>query len=843
MKLFRFTFVTLIPALAVAQTTCTDNATFKFNHDDTDELMGCDWLTKDNAEDRKAKYCVRGPIKGACLASCDFCLCEDRSSFTFDLDNGNKQQDCKWFGLRNTDKRRATYCNHGSKDDVAGFAIGAACVNACGFCTPAITTPPQPQSPLEDDSSSWKFIVMSDLHSFERYAPYPDDYVLYNRQESVLSKIHDNYGGDLIILPGDTQQGNWNVQSWIDKHFPGLSAKEAVYQAGVNCYSTMRKLFADSGYGKILVAIGDHELGDNYWAPNDSKTLSIPDFRKSFTDALYRDSDGKYIFENGFIGTAPPTPYGTPFEYTSFAHVHKSVLFVTVDVYYQISNTLFFHRSEGLGGEGVITGDVAGSHLEWFEHVLQQAEKDPTIKHIIVQAHVPILNPVRKVSSSAMFFDRGENSPFWKLMVKYGVDLYFAGEVHANTVLKDNNSDLLQVVSSALGMEGFLRVLVTDDSLTIEAFNEIGPLRIPTDKHYTLHGMLKIQKFEVGEAEISSSGVLHVMDIQKPIIQFRFDRLYDMSERVLGLHLSEVVMQSTTLTKVVPNYGEFDQQYDAQVGGVEIREGGVSGSAGYFNGASSKMGIYSFGPLVAGSITSYSVWIKTESIGEMVLVHYDRAWSSGVNAQKNMFSLTLDNGKPVLYSSKTSTLKPLNSGMAPLNDGGWHQVAVSMPSSGCRLSQVKMFIDGKPIATSVKNDDILFFVGFGGLSVGGTGFSYFFQADFPSWKPYTGLLDEVNIWSRTIWLKDLKKSPMKNFVSNAQNCKEMIAQGTKIRSVIDLKKKRQCEKKCKKAVPCLGFEAAQIGDTVTCKLFLHGTPEFFADEADTAGTQCGILLS
>ena len=76
MKLFIFTLVALIPALAVAQTTCTDNAAFRFNHDDhTDELMGCDWLTENNAEDRKAKYCVRGPIKGACQASCDFCPC------------------------------------------------------------------------------------------------------------------------------------------------------------------------------------------------------------------------------------------------------------------------------------------------------------------------------------------------------------------------------------------------------------------------------------------------------------------------------------------------------------------------------------------------------------------------------------------------------------------------------------------------------------------------------------------------------------------------------------------------------------------------------------------------
>jgi len=222
--------------------------------------------------------------------------------------------------------------------------------------------------------------------------------------------------------------------------------------------------------------------------------------------------------------------------------------------------------------------------------------------------------------------------------------------------------------------------------------------------------------------------------------------------QVLGMdtekkvRLSQVDMHGSKLTEVVKNYGEFNQQYDAQVGGMEIREGGVSGSSGYFDGAASKMGIYSFGPFVAGSTASYSVWIKTESNGEMVLAHYDRAWTAAAHAQKNMYSLTLDNGKPVLYSGKTSTWKPLNSGMAPLNDGGWHQVAVSMPDSRCRLSEVKLLIDGKPIVTFVKNDDILFFVGSGALSIGGTGFSAFVQADFPSWS----LLDEVNIWARTI---------------------------------------------------------------------------------------------
>jgi hypothetical protein len=92
---------------------------------------------------------------------------------------------------------------------------------------------------------------------------------------------------------------------------------------------------------------------------------------------------------------------------------------------------------------------------------------------------------------------------------------------------------------------------------------------------------------------------------------------------------------------------------------------GVPGSAGYFDGVSSKMGIYSVGPFVAKSTASYSVWLRTKSDGKMVLMHYDRVLATATNAQKNTFSLTLDNGKPILYASKTHTLKPMYTGMLP----------------------------------------------------------------------------------------------------------------------------------------------------------------------------------
>jgi len=142
----------------------------------------------------------------------------------------------------------------------------------------------------------------------------------------------------------------------------------------------MKSLFADSSsYDRILVAIGDHELGDNYRAPNDSKTLSFPQFRKAFTDSLYKDSDGAEICLRRWHhwSSSPYALWDSLRKYVFCSRAYKNVLcFVTVDVFYQISNKEFFDRSEGLGGEGVIPADVAGSHLEWFGNVLKEARKD-----------------------------------------------------------------------------------------------------------------------------------------------------------------------------------------------------------------------------------------------------------------------------------------------------------------------------------------------------------------------------------------------------------------------------------------------------------------------------------
>lgn len=279
-------------------------------------------------------------------------------------------------------------------------------------------------------SEEWDFILMSDWHGAEYFARFPGrNTSFYQMKLPGLKYVHDTYGGDFVLMPGDTNDGTWFTEKFGERFPDANNPQDTVLEAGKNCYGTMKAMFSDAGYDRILVAIGDHELGDNGWRPNGPKTLSVPQYRESFVRALYFDREtNQYIYKEK-IGNIPSTPWHTEFKHTSFAYRHKNALIVTVDNFYQVSDdTDFFKPDQGIGGNGVITGDVVDEHLTWFERVLREGRKDSGIKHIFVQSHLPVLQPVRRVNSSSMFIDRAQDSQFWKIMRKHHVDIYFAGE-------------------------------------------------------------------------------------------------------------------------------------------------------------------------------------------------------------------------------------------------------------------------------------------------------------------------------------------------------------------------------------------------------------------------------
>lgn len=111
----------------------------------------------------------------------------------------------------------------------------------------------------------WDFLVMTDWHGAELYSRSPvigepgEADTWYKTQRLSLQDIHKQYGGDLVILPGDTNGGKWYSDEWREKFSPQGSPEHTVLKAGTNCYKTVKNLFSQSGYDKILVAIGDRK--------------------------------------------------------------------------------------------------------------------------------------------------------------------------------------------------------------------------------------------------------------------------------------------------------------------------------------------------------------------------------------------------------------------------------------------------------------------------------------------------------------------------------------------------------------------------------------------------------
>ena len=93
-----------------------------------------------------------------------------------------------------------------------------------------------------------------------------------------------------------------------------------------------------AGYEKILVAIGDHELGGNAWRPtkNNEKNRLQPQFRQSFSNEFNKNSSTQDFLFQESIGKATSSPEGTPYNDTSYAHRHKNVLFITINAFAKV---------------------------------------------------------------------------------------------------------------------------------------------------------------------------------------------------------------------------------------------------------------------------------------------------------------------------------------------------------------------------------------------------------------------------------------------------------------------------------------------------------------------------
>jgi hypothetical protein len=238
-------------------------------------------------------------------------------------------------------------------------------------------------SSLGSAAQPWTFVSMPDFLNVDTDYPQPGwepavDYIL----DAVKSE-----DPDFLLVAGDQVMGHWQDAEGIAKY-------------AARYYSAWKERLRDHDL-VYYAALGDHEIGDNPW--RGAKADLVPLYKRAFREHLKMPLNG------------PEHMQGTAFWWK-----HKNVLFVSVDVF-----------EKGESDQGSIRAGVTGRQLSWLDTVL--SENGPTVDHLVVMGHTPVLGPVRKWSSSGLMLTGGRESPFWQTLKKHGVDLYLCGEVHAIT--------------------------------------------------------------------------------------------------------------------------------------------------------------------------------------------------------------------------------------------------------------------------------------------------------------------------------------------------------------------------------------------------------------------------
>ena len=248
------------------------------------------------------------------------------------------------------------------------------------------------------DTTHWTFVSIPDFLNVDVRFPEPtwDDAL-----DFTLASLKGEQP-DFVLVAGDLVMGRW----W-------RSEEQVAYMADI-FYTAWKDRVNKFGL-HYYVAVGDHEVGDNPWTAEgkrenhyltwDSAPLSfLPYYEQAFAKHFGMPSNGSAAKKG-----------------LDYFVRHKNALIITLDVFDQV---LLAQHGEA---------EITQAQLQWLDSLLT-AEHDVPFK--IVQAHTPILGPVRKKNSSGMMYRGGAASPLWQTMKKHQVDLYLCGEVHAITAIE-----------------------------------------------------------------------------------------------------------------------------------------------------------------------------------------------------------------------------------------------------------------------------------------------------------------------------------------------------------------------------------------------------------------------
>ena len=229
-----------------------------------------------------------------------------------------------------------------------------------------------------------------------------------------------------------------------------------------------------------------------------------------------------------------------------------------------------------------------------------------------------------------------EQSAFWKVMKRHSVDIYFTGESHLITASLDTDSNIVQIVGRGNFFSSLLAVNVSDETIDVTCYKEVGSSLTMSNFNYEESGHLQILSTD-GTKSISASGDLSFFDKTDPILHFNFENIVPLIDRpVLGLGelpgvrraptVSRVTVDGVSCSESMINAGVFGMDYDAQVANIELVTEGVFGSAGVFN-TNSRAAIHGMGPHSGRLPISYALWFKTTTYGPRILLAYKTYWN------------------------------------------------------------------------------------------------------------------------------------------------------------------------------------------------------------------------
>jgi len=582
----------------------------------------------------------------------------------------------------------------------------------------------------------WTIVSAADWHSAEGGVVSKDPRNFERNQESEKRLIAGTVAckPDVVLIAGDVGSGHWTTGALRKNGVlaKGETIEQAIRRLGEKTYRTMKNNFAAAGVERLWICVGDHCIGDNDWAPGSERARCVPYHRAIFGKSYNTDGRGKWLWPSSVCGAAA-RPTGTKYRDTSFAVRHKNVLFVIVDIFHQEGSQDRLHPRHGS-----VNPDLVGKHLDWFEKVLAAGRADKSIRYIFVQGHTPALPPIRGQSSSMMMADKYDRSNLWTAMRKHGVDLYFAGEVHATTISKDPRSDVVQIVTDR---KMPTKITVHDDKLELQMFDrELGPDGRPkTDPLHEEH-QVTIDKSGGRTVFVGGRGVLKPLDTRAVFIHYPFEKI---EPTPFG---PTKYGQPTTLR----NHGELNCTYDARTQNSRVVEGRLGRGLSFSGGG--VVDVHGTGPFGFFDRTerTLAIWFQTGASGEYNLI----CGGSGLKGNKwgggGFMDLALHGGELVV---RTSAGESIVAG-SKLNDGKWHHAALVVAPDARTLADLRIYVDGakRPWAPSVDaNSRINAKMGIYGISLGGT--------HRPVWKgrtgkekfvSFAGVIDDFAAWYRAL---------------------------------------------------------------------------------------------